>query len=209
MVSFQDCLSLARYNAKIVFGLNLLAAVALVLLTPFFFSLSLLTYKEMAKVGELYLCTTGIALFTFLGSIEEGSNSQEIVYSKRMPHVYIFTLRFLFMALASFIMIMTIAAYAAVLRSTFPFWTFIFGVWVSAVFLGTIGLTIVNFTREPGAGYLISFAYFVLEWMTRGKYTKDFFLLSLLNNSFHEKYRILAVILVILLANLLFVYKKS
>jgi hypothetical protein len=209
MTYFRDCLSVIKYNIKILFGLNLLAAIALVVLTPFFFSLKLLSPIEMAKVGELYLSIVGILLFPFLINIEERDNVYELIIIKRTPHVYIFILRLIIFTLITLLMFQGIASLAEFQGSSFITFEFTSGVGISALFLGMIGITVVNLTNELSAGYLSSFAYFVFEWFTKGKYTKDFYLQSLLIGSFNEKYNILALSIVLVIVNLIIINKKS
>jgi hypothetical protein len=209
MIYFQDYLSVLKYNIKILFGLNLLAAIILVVLTPLFFSLKLLPLMEMAKVGELYLSIVGIMLFPFLINIEERDHINELVFIKRTSHVYIFIVRFIIFTFIALLMFLGIASFAEFQGSSFKIFEFTAGVGISALFLGVIGMTVVNITNELSAGYLISFAYFVFELLTKGKYTKDFYLQSLLKGSFNEKYYILAVTIVLFIVNLVIINKKS
>lgn len=209
MEGFMDSLRIVKYNIKISLSLNIAVALLLCALTPFFFSLPYASSREMAQIGELYLSTAGIILFTYLSNLEERENVQEIVYIKRLPHLWIFFLRlFMVMALA-LILVLFITSYAKVQNGSFDLIRTTAGIWISATFFGIIGLTVSNFTKDQKSGYLAAFGYYMFEFFTRGKYTSDFYVFSLLNGSFSEKYRILALIGLGIAANCVLVRRRS
>lgn len=195
-------MALVKYNLKLLFNLNVVTAVVIILLAPFIFSFDFIPKEDMARVGELYLSLVGIILFPFLPMLEERAGCKEVVYVKKMSYRWIYSLR-LFMIMAfSFLLILIVMLFATYQGGDFPLWPMATGVWISVLFFGMLGLTIANLTRNLTAAYLIPFAYFAFEFMTKGKYTKDFFVLSLLNDSFAEKYWILLLVLIMVLMNL-------
>lgn len=113
------------------------------------------------------------------------------------------------MMVVTFLLISIIIIYALYNKGSFSPWSIIFGTWTSAVFLGLLGLTISNVSGNITSGYLIAFAYYLLELITKGKYIKDFYLFSMLQNSFNEKYMILIIIALIFGLNIVYVWKKS
>ena len=209
MEFLQNLKKIIYYNIKITCNINFLAALVLVVLAPFIFSFKMLEFKDMAIVGEMYLSILGIVLFTPLGEIENRDNIKEIIFSRKTPHTYIFVLRMCIMMALTFLIISLITIYALYNKGIFPPWIIIFGTFISAVFLGLLGLTISNITGNIASGYLIAFAYYLFEFITKGKYTKNFYLFSMLQNSFNEKYRILIIIALIFGLNIAYVWKKS
>jgi hypothetical protein len=109
----------------------------------------------------------------------------------------------------TFVLIISVMTYAKFNDGQFFIWNLAGGVWTSAVFLGLIGLTAANLTGNITAGYLLSFAYYGFEMFTKGKYTKGVYLFSLSNNSFHEKYILLLIIIFLCAFNIVYVLKKS
>ncbi len=209
MEFLQNLKKIMYYNIKITCNINFLAALVLVALAPFIFSFRILEFENMGVVGEMYLSILGIVLFISLGDIENRDNIKEIIFSRKTPHIYIFILRMCIMMVITFLFISIITIYALYNKGTFSPWSIIFGTCISAVFLGLLGLTITNITGNITSGYLVAFAYYLLELITRGKYTKNFYLFSLLRNSFNEKYMILIIIAVIFGLNIVYVWKKS
>lgn len=165
--------------------------------------------REIAVIGEMYLSIMGIILFTSIGDIEDRDNIKETVFTKKTPYVYIFILRILILVVSTFLLITMITMYAWHNGGSFSIWRITIGIWISAVFLGFLGLTIANVTGNITSGYLAAFAYYLFEFVTKGKYSKGFYLFSLLNDSLNEKYRILIIIVVILGINIAFIQRKS
>lgn len=197
------------YNIKISCSVNFLAAIALIALVPFIFSLRMLGTREIAVIGEMYLSIIGIILFTFIVDIEERDNIKETIFSRKTPYVYIFILRIFILMILAFLLIAIITLYACYNGGSFSIWGITAGIWVSAVFLGLLGLTISNVTGNITSGYIGAFAYYLFELVTKGKYTRSFYLFSLLNNSLNEKYRILIITAIILGFNIACILRKS
>lgn len=196
-----------RYNIKILFGLNTIAALGLALVTPLFYSMTLISEKEMAMMGELYLSIIGIILFTYLADLEGKYSATEVVYSKSHPYGYTFIQRFLLMTILTLLIVLVITLIAKLRGGSFNVYEYTFGITITALFLGSLGLTVANLSNEA-SGYLVSFGYFMFEWFTRGKYTKSFYLNSLLNSSFDEKYKILGIVILLIIINIIVINKK-
>lgn len=209
MQQFQNLRKLIHYNSRIALGHGLLAAVVFVAAMPVIFSIKILEYKEVVIIGELYLSILGIILFPGLAEIEDRDNIKEVVYTRKTPHYYIFIIRLL---LVSFVIISLLAVMALVIKlngGIFPFHKVVLGTFITSVFLGLIGLTISCISKNIASGYLVAFAYYLFEFVTRGKYTEDFYLFSLLKNSISEKYMLLTLIAAMLTINIVYVWKKS
>jgi hypothetical protein len=206
---FQSLIRIVKYNFRICFRLSTVLAIVLCALSQGLFDFNSMTTLTVADMGEIYLSVIGILLFTQLGRLEERNNVNEIAYLKRIPHIRIFVLRLVMAFMISFVCIFAVISIAKIRNGSFDFWKITVGVWISTVYFGMLGLTLVNMTGELAAGYIGAFGYYVFELFTRGSYTGDFYVFSLLNNSFDEKYKILIVIIVVMIGNLVLVKKKS
>lgn len=209
MANILHAARITGYNIKILRSLTIAAALLLVAVTPVFFTLSHTTFQEMARVGELFLSVIGILLLPSLSGIEERESIQEIAYIRRTPHVLIFLLRLLLLMLLTFITILSVTLYARLQHGNFDLWKMTAGVWVTATFLGLLGLTVTTLSNDLKSGYLIAFGYYIFEFFTKGLYTSGFYTFSLLTGSFTEKYRLLALIGAAIAANSLIVWRKS
>lgn len=200
-------IKLIWYNSKILLDWNALAAFALFLLTPFIFSFNLLSYKEIAKVTELYLSISGILLFAYIGSIENREFATELVNVRKVSHWRVVLLRFVIVLLSVIAMILVLLAFAMWKGSIFPYWEVVAGTVITIMYLGSIAFTIGNFTNQLSSGYIIAFAYYLLEYTTKGRYTGSMYLFSLLKLNFTPKYYLLTAALVMLAINLIYIYK--
>ncbi|MBU5591239.1 hypothetical protein KQI89_05645 [Clostridium sp. MSJ-4] len=203
-------LSILKYNFKLILNLNLLAAIGFIILILTVSSLKLLDYKTLAKIGEMYISIIGIILMPYLVNMENKHNIKEVIYSRKTSHAKTILRRIIMVMILMFLMIASVMVLAKIQGSSFEFWEITFGTWISATFLGMIGITIVNLIDNISAAYLISFSYYFMEYVTKGKYTKDLYLFSLTKGSFvRGKYLLLFIILIMVIFNLLIVKKKS
>lgn len=210
MAAFGDFLKTAWYNAKIIFGWNLAAAAGICILAFIIFDLNYLVFNDIAQIGELFLSTLGIMLFPGLGSIEGRTNSSEIIYVKMRSHLFIFLLRIILAAVLLFFLILGVVLFARLNNGSFDCTIVTCGVFISALYLGMIGLTVTNLQREPAPGYIAAFGYFMFEYFSRGKYTSRFYIFGLLNHDFNSKYAILFVSLLLLVINYTYIkYRYS
>lgn len=189
--------------------MNILVSFVLVAISPLIFSLVRLEYTDIATIGELYLSIIGIVLLPNLLTIEESDNIKEVIYIRKTPHITVTILRLVMMIMFMFILISSMILLVKIQHGSFPFWEISIGTFTSALYFGIIGLTVVNITKSLPSGYLTSFAYYAFEFSTKGKYTKDFFVFSLLNKSFIEKGNLSIIIICLLIINLMITYKRS
>ncbi|WP_425446491.1 hypothetical protein [Dethiothermospora halolimnae] len=200
---------LGRYNIKILCNLNILAAFIIILLTPALFSLKRLSYGEISRIGEMYLPILGVILLTYIGRIEEENNVEQLIYIREVSNLFIFVIRLVLIMTLIFMMILGIILIARLQGGIFSIWKVTFGIFISSVYFGMIGLTVANITEKLSAGYLVSFSYFAFEFFTLGKYTKEFFVLSLIKGNFSNKYNILILILMFLILNFVMINRKG
>lgn len=204
MEAFRSFLKIAGYNAKIIFGWNLAAAIGICILSALLFDLHYLAFNDIAQIGELYLSILGILLLPGLGKIEEKTNSCEIIYGKMRSYLPIWILRFILSSVVVFSLIAGVILYARMNHGDFDFFAVTGGVFISALYLGLTGLTASNLQQEPSVGYIVSFGYYMFEYFSRGRYTSAFYVFSLLSHDYRPKYVLLAISSLLLLLNVIF-----
>lgn len=208
--SISAYMSTLKYNFKIILNLNFLAAIGFIILIPIIASLKLLDYRTVAKIGELYISIIGIILIPYLANIENKDNIKEVIYIRKKPYVKILLERIIIMMILIFLMILGLMVLAKIQGSSFNLWEITFGTWISAVFLGMLGFTIVNLIDNISSAYLVCFGYYFMEYVTKGRYTKELYLFSLIKGSFATgKYKLLLIIIALIIFNLFIVKKKS
>lgn len=209
MEYLEKALNLTRYNFKILLNINVAAAFAYILITPAVLSYRYLNFYDMAKIGENYCALVGIILFVYLGNFEDANDLNGITYTRSTKHINIFLLRLIMMTTLTVLLIGLPILFARLHGGNFDSTRILFGVLISALFLGMLGLTVSNITNNMVAGYMVSFGYYIFEFITKGKYTGDFYLMSLLKNSFSEKIHILWIIGAMIIINIIIEYKRS
>ncbi|QAA32555.1 hypothetical protein [Clostridium manihotivorum] len=209
MEVLKSSLSFVKYNIKVSLNLNVAVALVFVLFLPFIFSFKLIDAFSMAKISELFISITGIILFPYLSSLDEVDNIGEVTSTKRIPYIYAFSTRLIFVVLFNLLLIIFATTIAKIQGADFPQLKFTFSILVTCLTLGLIGLTAALLTHSIAAGYLLPFSYYAFEFSTKGQYTKNFYLFSLLKNSYTEKFHLLALLLILICINIMLILRKS
>jgi hypothetical protein len=210
MVGLENTLQLLKVNLKVVFLNNTVLAVLLLALTPIIFSIRSLDYYSAAKICEQFVAIIGVILLVPIFSTEEEKGIRETVEAKFISQVYVYIIRILTAVLILAALINLIVLLFIMCGGTFHPVTLISGTFASAFFLGALGLFIASVSCQLIAGYMVPIVYFIFDLMTKGKYTKDFFLFSLTDNSFKEKYYLLgAAMFITVLSLAVYVIRKK
>lgn len=209
MINIVGKLKIIKYNVGILFGVNNIIAVLYGCLIPLAFSFKSIDYFEMIKISELYVPLIGIILLSYITSIERMNLIEELSYTKKFSFNFIFLIRFFINTLLIIIILIALFLYAKNQGAVFPFNKVFIGSLVSAVYLGVLALTGYNLTKNLAVGYMISFGYYFFEFSTKGKYTKDLYLFSLLKDSFTEKIYLSICIVILLIINSIIIKYQS
>jgi hypothetical protein len=199
MISLENTLQLFRVNLKIACRSNILIAVLLLALTPIIFSISNLDFTSAVRICEQFVALIGVIILVPVFSPEEESGIRETVEAKYTSQLYIYIIRII-MAVTAIAALISLGIFILLMYGgSFKAGILLAGTFATALFLGTLGLFAAA-SRQIAAGYMVPIVYFILDMMTKGKYTKNFYLFSLMNNSFREKYHLLgaAVILIVM-----------
>lgn len=199
-----------KYNIKLLFNLNSLAAILYVILVLMISSIRLLDYKALAVIGEQYFSIIGIILVPYLLTIEDKDNIKEVICCRKTAYANTIFLRIFIVMFSMLLIIFSIMIYAKLQGCSFKLWELTLGTWITAAFLGMIGFTVANLSHNISAAYLVSFGYYFIEYVTKGKYTKDLYLFSLTKGILSNgKLIILLITFTLMIVNLLIINKRS
>lgn len=198
-----------KYNLKLCLGWNALAGVLIVALTPLFFYLQQLTYREMATIGELYISLTGVFLFTGAINIDKDNQTEAFIVIRTVPLTILFLIKLCILTLINILLIFPVVQYCFMSHGEFPVLECKWGFLISSIFLGLLGLTAAHIIDDRKTGFIIAIAYFFIEMVTRGQFTTNFYIFSTLEGEFLKKYNVLLLICFMIVINIFFLQKKS
>ncbi|MBX4261882.1 ABC transporter permease [Clostridium estertheticum] len=209
MIGILNVLQISKVNLRIAFRNNILFSIAILISTPIIFSITNLDFSMAAKICEQFTVMIGVVILVPIFTPEEDRNIKETINAKAISPMFVYIIRIL---IAVILIISLIALFVNILiylGGTFTSGRLIMGTFVSALFLGGLGLFVASLTENISIGYMIPIVYFVFDIMTKGKYTKNLFLFSLMNNSFKEKYYLLIAAVVLIILSLLVYWVKN
>lgn len=209
MINIVSKMKIIKHNVKILFGVNTIIAVLYACLIPLAFSFKSIDYFQIIKISELYIPLIGIILLSYITSIEKTNLIEELSFVKKLSFNFIFLIRFFINTLLIILILVALFWDAKYQGAVFPFNKIFIGSLVSAIYLGIIALTAYNLTENLAVGYMISFGYYFFEFSTKGKYTKELYLFSLLKDSFTEKIYLSIGIAILLIINLIIIKYQS
>jgi hypothetical protein len=177
----QTLRMLGWYNLRLTAHASWLLSAALLAAAPFFMSPELMDRGHVAGIGELLVSFIGLMVFPHLALLENGGIG-ETLYAKKVRHSPVFLFRWLVTIVYAF---GVIAAFLVCLHwrgAEFDLAPMIAGVTMTAVAIGTCGMTVALLLRSPSAGYIAGFAWYLLDFTTKGKLTGPFYLFGLLKS---------------------------
>lgn len=202
----QTLRSLGWYNFKLTAHYSWLLVAVLLAAVPLFMDPVLMNWGSAAKLGELLISFLGLVVYPHLVMMEDGGIG-EVLYSKRVRHTPVFLFRWLVTTLFTVLVIAAFFSCLQLLGAEFAFWPMTAGVAVTAIALGTGGMTAALLIRNLSGGYIAGFAWYLLDFTTKGRLTGDFYLFGLLSAAGwnHDKWLLagLALVLAVLCALLL------
>jgi hypothetical protein len=160
-------------------------------------------------ISEVYLSPIGIIFLTQLTEIDQGEGMDELIAIREKGIYYNFILRYLIGLFFIGLIIVWFLGYLNTVRAGFKVMELFIATFITSLFLGTLGITIANVTKNYIAGYLVAFTYFLFELMTGGDYTGKLFLFSLSRGQFEPKYYLLGISILLLGTNLIYLKYKN
>lgn len=204
-------LEIAKVQIKLTLRMNLLLALSFAILIPIIFGISNLDNQASAFVLEHFISFTGIILLTPLFFPEQDKSTAELAESKYTSPTGIYIARFILAVLALIILISGFIAVMIFMSCEVDILKYIIGTFATAFFLGSAGFITCAISGNIVLGYSIPLGYYMFNMFIGGK-LKNLYLFSLENNSLTEKYWLLGIGAVLIMAGILFKYvlrKKS
>lgn len=208
----MSCLAkynLIRYNGKILFRKEYLAGLIYGFLLLAVLNFRLLTQNEAAVICETYISHFGIIFLTSIVELDFQAGMIELIAIKKVGRGITFGIRFLLVIIVLGVITGSIQGYMLLKGSDFLISEFFFGTIVSEVFLGLIGITVANLTKNVILGYFAGISYFLFEYLSRGHLTKKLYLFSLIRGDLESKYYLLIVIIFLICVNLLLLQRRK
>lgn len=196
-MSRQIIRPLAGYNLKLTANYSWLLSAALLAAVPFFMEPALMDRNLAAKLGELLISFLGLIVFPHLGLLENGGTF-EVLYPKRIRHHPVFLFRWVLTSLYTFLAIALLFSWLHVRGADFELWPTAGGTVITAVALGTAGMTAALLFGHSSAGYIIGFAWYLLDFTTKGRFTGHFYLFGLLKSGWDSDKWLLAALSLVL-----------
>lgn len=201
--------NLIRYNGKVLFRKEYMAGLIYGFLLFAVLNFRLLTQNQVAVICETYISLFGIIFLTSIVELDFQAGMIELIATKKVGRGVTFGIRFLLVIIVLGIITGSIQAYMLLKGSDFLISQFFFGTMVSEVFLGLIGITVANLTKNVILGYFAGISYFLFEYLTRGHLTKKLYLFSLIRGDLESKYYLLIVIIFLICVNLLLLQRRK
>lgn len=194
---------MCRENWKLLPLPGIVLSAMLLLLLPFVVSFQYLDFQPIATIGETVAPILGILLLTPLAFCEGPIGRHETLACRPVPYWRGFAIRLCIMILTTVLSIGLFIVLAAWQSNLFDVLTMGIGLATTALFYGSMALTIGHVTHSQSASYLVAFAFFVLEFYTRGKYTGRYYTLSLMSGTlWEEKYLLFSIAAMLLVINI-------
>ncbi|VHY51136.1 ABC transporter permease [Clostridioides difficile] len=152
---------------------------------------------------ENYVAIIGMVMLVPVFSLEQSKEIDEIVSSKSLSQVIVQFIRILMSIIGIAVLIIGFVNVLIYLGCDFPVVEYIIGSFASAMFIGSLGMFFSNLFNNTIIGYMISIGYLILNMMTKGKYVGKFFIMSMSQGSFDEKYWLILGSVVLIIASLL------
>ncbi|KWX76865.1 hypothetical protein AMQ84_14435 [Paenibacillus riograndensis] len=179
------------YNLKLTVHYSWCLSAALLAVIPFFMDAGLMGQNEVARLGERLISFLGLIIYPHLALLENGGIGEPL-YAKQVRHPPIFLFRWL---LTTFYVFLVNAAFFTWLNwsgADFNLWPMTGGVTFTAVAIGTAGMTAALLVGNVSAGYIAGFAWYLLDFMTKGRMTGHFYLFGLLEHEWDNDKWLLA-----------------
>ncbi len=164
---------------------------------------------EPVYIGEYLLPLLGILCFTHLAIHEKDGNIHEMTYVREVPHDKVVIIRFLMYAIGVYGIIWITFLVELAYGEDFNLLQCVHGSYITLIYLGVIGMITAYITGQKSVGYILPFAYYMMDMFTKGKYTKGLYLFSLTNNDWQTKFHLLGVSSILMIGFIVYLNKKS
>ena len=182
-------LNILKINLRYQLLPHFLLCLLFLLLTPFLFGTKALDSREAAKLLEFVISLSGIFLLTPLLVPEQNPAVQDILRSKRTPYVTLCIMRFLYSITALALLIGGYTLFLYFNECSVSLRCFL-GAFITAAFLGILGLLANSVTNNISVSYMVPVLYFCAN-LSPALRKSPFYLFSMWTGSFTEKWLLL------------------
>lgn len=170
--------ALTLYNLRLIATYSWLASLLILALMTVVASPAFMGPPQSAFWGERFVSLTGLLLFPTLALLDAGGIGETLL-AKRQAHALIFGLRWLLSAGYMALLVSGFYGMLGLLGASFEPLPLFCGVWIDAVVLGSVGMLAAVLFRSLPGGYIVAFAWYLIDWTTKGKWTGPFYLFSM------------------------------
>lgn len=200
----EKYMQIGKMNLKHNIMIHVLAAAAILALSPLVIGVSNLEAADTAKVLEMYVALVGIILLPPIFLPEQDKNLRDLIYSKYVNAAAVYTVRIIeaLLLLAAFLGI-----YMWMLRYNncqMDFWRYYGGTMAEILFLGGLGVFFYGLFDNLVIGYMIPLFYYIAAIGAGARYLKMFYPFSMAGGSYEEKVYLLAGGIVLIAAGIFF-----
>ena len=161
-----------------------------------------------AIVLERYVVFIGIVLLTPIYLAEQNKEIRDLVRTKYISLSTVYLIRLVIVMMTFVLLIGTYIVILMYNNCEFPELNFFLGTLAEAVFLGGIGFCVYSLFDQIAIAYLTPIMYYLMS-LTGGKQLlKDFYLFSMVNESYEEKIWLAIAGGVLLIIGLLYPYVR-
>lgn len=206
--NLENDLRLIVTNLKLNTLIYLLFSIGFLCILPIVQGVSNLDEISTAVCLENFVAIIGIILLVPIFVPEESKEIDEIVSSKSISPFKPYAAR---TVLATVFVLVLVTGFCIMLKCNscvFDTVPYIFGTFISALFLGSIGMLASSLSNSTIAGYMSSIGYLIINMMTGNKYVGKFYIMSMRSNSFNEKYYLLFGSVVFIILSIIIKVKK-
>ncbi|MHA7963362.1 hypothetical protein ACX93W_04380 [Paenibacillus sp. CAU 1782] len=164
-------------NLRLLAGPFWLAAFVIVLTLAVFSNPSFMATADAAFWGERFVTLLTLLLFPPLALMESGGIGEGLL-AKRHRFEIVFVCRWLLSAGYMAILVAVFYGVTGVMGANFG-GMLIVGVLINSLALGSVALLAAILFGSLSGGYILAVAWYLLDWMTKGKWTGQFYLFSM------------------------------
>lgn len=203
-------MSMARYyqigKVNLRFNLlpHLLLSLALLCISPVLMGVENLDASRTARVLEMFVALLGIILLTPIFLPEQNKDIKDLVEAKYTSLTAVYLIRILEGLLC---LVILIGGYILVLQfnnCSFPEMKFFLGTLAEAIFLGGMGLCAYSLFNQIAVAYMLPLMYYVLAFGGGKKLLHNYYLFSMIYDSFQEKIYLVVLGFILIIIGILY-----
>lgn len=194
----EGATALLIWNLRLLAGPLWLLSLLIVIALSLFCNPSLMGAVDAAYWGERFVALLSLLLLPPLALLEAGGIGEGLL-SKKQRHETVFVCRWLISA--AWLAVLTALFYggAALMGADFEL-PLIPGVFMTGLALGSVALLAAILLGGLSGGYIVVFAWYLLDWMTKGKWTGQLYLFSMSDGTWNTDKLWLLVLALLCLA---------